>query len=92
MEPTEDHNLVPVPEVICSINPTKLGSVPIAYQHTLGEKTGRHLGDNSVFDPFAAVLDGVQVFVTASQYKIVFVVYVDVVPLRFHDRLHPPFE
>ncbi|HEU5239145.1 MAG TPA: hypothetical protein VFU37_18595, partial [Pyrinomonadaceae bacterium] len=49
-------------------------------------------GDDPILDPFAAVLNRVQVFITSPEYKVVFVVLVDVRSMRFQDRLHATIE
>src|SRR5262249_23056018 len=81
-----------IAEVICSIDPTKLSSVPIGQQHTRHEDARRHLGDDPIFDLFAAVLNRVQIFITSPKYKIVFVIWVDVQSMRFQNPLHATAE
>src|SRR5262245_37865174 len=85
LEELADDDFVPVPEIVCSVNPTKLGSISVAHQKARETSVESRLNDASVFDSLFAILNRVQVFKTRARHKIVLIILIDVL-YAFHNR------
>src|SRR5262249_11896904 len=84
-----DYQLVPVAEVVSSVDPAELCPVSVGYQEPARSQiVGGHLSDDPVLDRQASVLDRVQVFVAGGKNKMMLLFWIDVFSVHFQDRFH----
>jgi hypothetical protein len=81
---------VPVTEVVSSGIPTKLDATAILYEKSRRQHVfGCRLQDHTVLNLCAIDLIGFYKLVAAAYHKVVFVLFVNIVPMSFENPPHP---
>src|SRR5262245_57678831 len=77
LEELADDDFVPIPEIVCSVNPTKLRPISVAHQKARESSVESQLNDASVFDGLFVILNRVQVFKAGAEHKMVLIIFID---------------